>query len=413
MADADEPSLDDLLAYPAADEPEYEPGARIEFDEQGRGVLDTGTIRGDLPKGDADAARAALSPVFRECLTAAGHDPDTVRIGRMIKESHWQQRARKREWSDQYNTYIRHSEFETVWLHAFKFEVLLDTSPAADLDALVAAAQARPPYSQGAGYWAVFQAGDQQLGKVSSAGSTADIVDRYVRAVDNAAREIRQLKRFGLDGIQISMPGDCIEGTVSQNGKNMGTLTAETAPEQTRILRRLMFHTVEVLAPLGNHVYLDVVNGNHDQAQRMLNTYPGDGWATECAIAVDERLKDNPAAFGHVTVRVPDKWRGCMTVPVGDSIVTVVHGHQWRRDKVLDWWAKQALGMHSPGAAQVVQHGHWHERMLRSTADRIAIGTPTFDCGSDWFQETQGGSSTRGGLVYLLRGNEPSRMTLV
>lgn len=394
---------DDLRDYPAADEPDYEPGASVEFDG-GRGVLDTGPIRGEVPRD--------FTPIFRECLLAAGHDPDKVRIGRQLKESHWQQRARKLEWSDKYQTNVKCSEFETVWLHSFKFETILeDAPPLTDLEALVSRAQQRPPYTQGA-YWAVFQAGDQQLGKRSAGGSTDEIVERYLSSVENAAREIRQLKRFGVEGIQISMPGDCIEGTVSQGGKNLW-LTAETAPEQTRILRRLMYHTVEAFAPLANRIYLDVVNGNHDQAQRMQNTLPGDGWATECAIAVDDQLKIKPESFGHVEVRVPDQWRGCMTVPVGDTIVTVVHGHQWRRDKSMDWWAGQALGMHSPGGAQVLQHGHWHEYKLSSTADRIAIGSPTFDCGSDWYQETRGGTSRRGGLVYLLRAGDVSRLTVV
>ena len=66
-----------------------------------------------------------------------------------------------------------------------------------------------------------------------------------------------------------------------------------------------MFHTVETFAPLANRIYLDVVNGNHDQAQREQNTYPGDGWATEQAIEVSDRLGDNPTSFGHCEVHVP------------------------------------------------------------------------------------------------------------
>jgi hypothetical protein len=397
-------SLADRLQYPAADEPNYEPASRVEFDG-GRGYIEA-IVEGTQPRD--------INPILRDCLINAGHNPDTVRIGAKLKESHWQQRARKRVWSDTHNAYIQHHEFETVWLHCYKFETFLDDAPpAADLDALVAAArETRPPYSQG-GHWAVFQAGDQQLGKQSSTGGTEEIINRYLSSVEAAVREIKQLRRFGVEGIQISMPGDCIEGTVSQNGKNMGTLTAETAPEQTRILRRLMFETVQAFAPHANQVCLDVVNGNHDQAQRQLNTYPGDGWATECAITVDERLRDNPAAFGHVTVRVPDKWRGCMTVPVGDSIVTVVHGHQWRRDKAMQWWSEQALGMHPAGGAQVLQCGHYHEWQVRTNADRTMVMSPTYDCGSDWYQDAHGGTSRRGGLVYLLRAGEVSRMTLV
>ena len=392
----------EFLQQPTAEEAEYKP--RVEFDG-GVGVLNTGTIKGQVP--------ADLSPIFRECLIAAGHDPDNVRIGRKLKESHWEQRARVKEWSETAQTYIDTNEFETVWLHGYKFEVLLETGPDTDIADLVRQFRETPaPYSAGA-HWAVFQAGDQQLGKKSSGGELPEIVDRYLQAVENAAREVRALRRHGIEGIQISMPGDCIEGSVSQDGRNNGFLTTQTVPEQTRVLRRLMYETVRELAPLCNQLMLTVVNGNHDQAQRQLNTWPGDGWATECAIEVDDRLKDNPASFGHCQVIVPDKWRGCMTVPVGDTVVTVVHGHQWRRDKVMDWWAGQALGMYSPGAAHILQFGHWHEWQTRTNQDRIAIGSPTFDLGSDWYAERKGGTSRRGGLVYLMRAGEVSRMSLV
>ncbi len=119
------------------------------------------------------------------------------------------------------------------------------------------------------------------------------------------------------------MPGDCVEGNQSQGGRNLWQ-TQETITEQTRILRRLMMHTVEAFAPLVDQVMLDTVNGNHDEAQRQQNTYPGDGWATEAATAVADALTLNPTSFGHVTVRVPEKWSGSMTVPVGDTVVTMV-----------------------------------------------------------------------------------------
>ncbi|PJE22355.1 MAG: hypothetical protein CK431_16985 [Mycobacterium sp.] len=395
---------DDLRGYPAAEEPDYEPGASVEFDG-GRGVIDTGAIRGDVPRD--------FTPIFRDCLISAGHDPDKVRIGRMLKESHWQQRARKRVWSDQHNAYIQHHEFETVWLHCFKFETILeDAPPATDLDALVRNAQGWPRPGGGA-HWFVFQAGDQQLGKRSRDGSTEEIVDRYVASVEAAKREFHALSRHGIAGIQISMPGDCIEGNQSQKGQNLW-LTKETVTEQTRILRRLMMYTVEQFAPLVDQVYLDVVGGNHDDAQRIQNTYPGNNWATESAIAVADALKLNSRTFGHVEVRVPEQWSGFMTVPVGDSIVTVIHGHQWTRSTgPMKWLSEQAVNHQPAGGTQIVQHGHWHELQIRSNAYKIAIGSPTYDAGSDWYRNMHGGTSLRGGLVYLLRGGALSRMTLV
>jgi len=387
-----EDDLDGLSDYPSADEPKFSP--QFEFD----GTTGVGTIStGAMPiEEDFD---------FEQMMRRFNKDPALYEMVVAPSETIWEQRARNRETN----------EFETTLLHAWKnarFQCK-SAGSSADIEALVLRARERPCYTQGS-YWAVFQAGDLQLGKKSSAGSTPQIVERYLAAVENAAREIRSLKRFGIEGIQISMPGDCIEGTVSQDGRNNGWLTAETAPEQTRILRRLMFHTVETFAPLANRVYLDVVNGNHDQAQRQLNTWPGDGWATEQAIEVSDRIGDNPTSFGHVRVRVPDKWRGCMTVEVGDTVVTVVHGHQWRRNKGADWWAGQTINGHPPGGAQVLQHGHYHTWEVEEvSAERTRIESPTFDCGSDWFSEKTGATSRRGGLVYLLRAGEVSRMTVV
>jgi hypothetical protein len=387
-----EDDLGDLLRQPTAEESTFTP--HFEFD----GATGTGTIStGPMPiEQDFD---------FEQMMRRFNKDPALYEVTYTPSETIWEQRARNRETN----------EFETTLLHAWKNARFQRKGAAssADLEALVLSAKERKPsYTQGS-YWAVFQAGDLQLGKKSSAGSTQQIVERYLQAVDNAVREIRSLKRLGLEGIQISMPGDCIEGTVSQASKNLW-LTAETAPEQTRVLRRLMFHTVETFAPLANRVYLDVVNGNHDQAQREQNTYPGDGWATEQAIEVSDRLGDNPTSFGHCEVRVPDKWRGCMTVPVGDSVVTVVHGHQFRRNKGGDWWAGQTLNGLPAGASQVLQHGHYHTWEVEEvSATRTRVESPTFDCGSDWYSEKTGASSRRGGLVYLLRGGVVSRMTVV
>jgi hypothetical protein len=261
-------------------------------------------------------------------------------------------------------------------------------------------------------HWFVYQAGDLQIGKRSRDGSTEEIVTFFFESVDRAVAEFKSLKRHGIAGVLLSFPGDCIEGGVSQGGKNWW-LTQETVPEQTRIFRRLMMHAVEAFAPLTDQAILAAVNGNHDQSQRDINTYPGDGWATECAIALDDALKLNPDAYGHVDVRVPNKWEGHLTLEVGDSIVTVAHGHQWSRNKGMDWWAKQAFNKQQPVHAGLLQHGHIHTYELETTRDRTRLASPTFDTGSDWFRETNGGDAKRGGLVYLLAANEVSRLSLV
>jgi predicted phosphodiesterase len=390
------PLADDYDDYPAVEESPWTP--RVEFDGTS-GYVQTGPL----------AVGVDVPDVIGKILTDIGYDTNTMHIGRTLKASHWQQARGLRD-AEGHKT----GESETQWLHAVKVELLVGPHlPPADIEAIVLRTRKRSPSAGAGAHWFVFQGADQQIGKISRDGSTEQIIERYVESVEAAKVEFKRLKKVGIEGIQICLPGDCIEGNQSQGGRNM-RLTKETVPEQTRILRRLMFYTVETFAPLVDQVYLDVVNGNHDDSDRRLNSYPGDGWATEAATAIEDMLKLNPTAYGHVTVRVPEKWSHHMTVPVGDTIVTVAHGHKWRRpERAFTWWAEQAVNCEPPGAAQVLQHGHYHTWQIRQSATKTVIGAPTYDMGSDWFRDVHGESSRRGGLVYLMAAGAVSNMTVM
>lgn len=372
-------NLNRMLEAPTAEEKRYTP--ETTFDGSA-GHIQTGTMK-------------ATDPVdYTDLLKQFGYDPDEVQIVGSVRTSRWQQRE------------------DGEWLVAYRFNIApRSTVSALDLEVLVKKAKARKP--DGAkGHWLVFQAADLQLGKRSRDGSTEQIVENYLDTLQRSVEQYRYLKRLGIEGIQISMPGDCIEGNVSQNGKNLW-LTQETITEQTRILRRLMVATIDALRPLADQVYLDVVNGNHDQSQRQQNTYPGDGWATECAIAVHDALQLNPAAYSHVSVRTPDKWSNSMTVPVGSSVVTVTHGDAWRRGKGMQWWSGQTFTCQPAGAAQVLQHGHWHGLDIEKDGDRTRICCPPLDCGSDWYRNLSGSESRPGALTYLLDHGQFSHLSVV
>lgn len=389
-------ALDGLAAQPTADEPQYRP--RTEFDHVAGGYIQTGP----LTEQPTD---------YEGLLLQFGYDPAQVCIVGHPKVSRWQQRARIRGTA----------EYETTWLSAYRFTIAARQSAAdtADLEAIVRAARKQPKPGAGPHVF-VFQASDLQCGKVGKTPdggpSTPLIAQRYLEAVSAAVDEFKRLKRLGIEAIQVSMPGDLIEGSESQNKRNLGYLTESGVPEQTRVLRRLMMATVEAFAPLCDVVYLDVVGGNHDDADRSLNIWPGSNWAVETATAIADALTLNPDSFRHVTVRVPNKWQGHMTVPVGvdnPTVVTVAHGHQWRRHRGMDWWAGQAHGGHPAGGAQILQCGHYHGWYIESSASKTLIQSPTFDLGSAWFTERTGATSRRGGLVYLLNAGDVSRMSIV
>lgn len=402
-------SLDERLNTPSARAEKYRPS--VEFDNRGVATVETGTVYQE----------PGQPPEYEEILRNAGRDPERFRLVEILREKHWQVPYRPYVRDDQGNPIFnefgkpRLEEQVFRWAASYTLRVEpINVEVSTGLEALIANARKVPtidPGLLGSPYWYVFQAGDLQLGKRSRDGSTEQIVERFVQSLEAARKQFTAWSGLGIAGVQISMPGDCLEGVVSQGGRN-SWLTQETIAEQFRLLRRLMLEAVDMFraAP---EVKLDVVNGNHDQANRQWNTKPGDGWATEAAIAVRDAMRLNAEAYGHVEVRVPESWSGHMTVPVGDSVVTIIHGHQFAKGKGLDWLAKQAVHNQPPGACQVMQHGHTHTWTVEGHATKTIVQSPTFDLGSDWYREKHGAESRRGAVTYLLRAGEVSRMGVV
>lgn len=384
-------SLDDLLGRdPDPREPEYKaPPVHAEYDEGNGGYIQTAPL--------------IRRPADDEILKQFGFNPDEVEIIGSPHISRWQQRSKKDD--------------EPIWLQAYKFNIvprLNGSMP--DIEAMLKSGKvkkiASPPTTPNP-YWFIFQAGDQQLGKKTRYGATEEICRRYLESVDKALEEFKGLKRFGIEGIQLSFPGDCIEGNMSQGGRNNGWLTELAITDQVKIFRQMLFHTVDAFAPLASQMIVTVVNGNHDDADRQLNQWPGAGWATHTAEAVFERLGDRPERFGHVEMQIPNKWRGAVATQVGDSVVATVHGHQWRKNGAMKWFEAQAANRHPAGGADVVQHGHHHEHRLESTASVYIIGSSTFEPCSDYWVDKHGTMARRGALTYLLRSGEPSHMSIV
>lgn len=370
-------SLADRLNQPTAKESEYRP--RTEFDGQS-GFIQTGGMK-DAPTNHV------------EILELFGYSPDEVRIVGNPRVSRWQ-------------------VYGGEWLSAYRFHLEpVHDSRVEDLVNLIKRHKAHKAVGAGSSVFN-FQAGDLQLGKVDAGGSEG-IVDRFLESVDAAKAKLKILRKFGSVGtVNLMFPGDCIEGNQSQNGRNMWR-TDMTITEQVRVFRRLLMHTVSEFAPLTDELLVRVVNGNHDEVQRFQATRPDDGHATEAAIAVSDAIGLNSDAYGHVTVEVPPLDQGYMTVAAGDTIFTITHGHQWRRNGAMQWWSGHAFNGGNPGAAHVLAHGHWHAWEVETTGNRTRVCGATFEGASKWFEENTGGTARKGGLVYTTSAGEVSDLSLV
>ncbi|MGV9668668.1 hypothetical protein [Nocardia niigatensis] len=373
----------DLAAQPAAKEAAYRP--RIEFD--GR----TGFI-------DSDPHPAGENAAFDELLDKHGLAGKGVRLdpARPVRISRWQ-------------------TFTGEWLQADRFYIVADHGGGVPADSLIAQITARtaaPRVQAGGPAVFNFQASDLQIGKSDNGGSDG-IIARYLDSLDRAVEKYWQLRRLNSVGpVHLMFPGDCVEGNQSQNGRNWWR-TDLTITEQIAVFEQLLYSTIEAFAADTEQVLVDVVNGNHDESQRFQTTRPGDGWATHAANSVSKGLAWNPDAFGHVEIRTPDPERGYMTVPAGDTVFVVAHGHQWRRGKAMDWWAGQTFHGQNPGAADLLVHGHYHTWEFETTEKRVRIQSSTLDGGSNYYREAHGAESRRGALVYLTRSGDVSDLSLV
>jgi hypothetical protein len=190
--------------------------------------------------------------------------------------------------------------------------------------------------------------------------------------------------------------------------------TELTVTEQYRLFRRLALYAIDAFAPLVERLEIDVVNGNHDEMQRLpVATRPDDGHATEAMIALSDALELNPTSYGHVKIFVPNLDEMTLTREIGGSIFTHAHGNQWGKGKAFEWWSGQALNNHPPAASHFLLHGHEHEMKLQAKKDRVSICVPTFESESTWWRHRKGDVARTGALVMLTEGSTFSNLSIV
>lgn len=377
-------NLRDHLAVPVVNEPKANFGftPTTEYDGS-HGFIQTGGLK--------------ETPVFTELLEFFGYDPKEVRIVGTLKTSRWQQRE------------------DGEWLSSYRFA--LAPAGTSNLDDLIGDIKARratkKPVTPDTGtkpfHWL---AGDLQLGKIDGDG-TQGIVDRVLESIEKGKKEFLRLRKTNsINLVHQAWLGDCGEGNQSQNGRNMWR-TELTVTEQYRLFRRLMLFAIDEFNPLVERIEVDVVNGNHDDVQRFQNTRADDGHATESAIALADALQLNESVYGSVKIFVPNKDESMVTREIGSSIFTHAHGHQWGRNKAFNWWAEQALNLHSPAASQFLLHGHEHEFRIMAKKDRVEICVPTFESRSQYWVDRHGDIAKTGAVIMLSDGNDFSDLSIV
>lgn len=252
----------------------------------------------------------------------------------------------------------------------------------------------------------VIAMGDTQIGKMDGDGPEGTI-DRILASVEGQKKRLKELRRLGrpVGDVYALWLGDCIEGFVSQGGGNAWR-TQMTLTEQVRVVRRLMLHQIEELAPLADHVVLASIPGNHDEAVRFGKgiTRYDDSWAVEAAVQVGDALELNKAAFGHVSIVVPGRDELTLTLDIAGTRVGLAHGHQFRPGKAQTWWAEQAHGLQPIGDATLLLTAHLHHLQVMQGGAKTHVQVPAFEGESTWWRHSHG-QVAPSGAVTLVVGN--------
>jgi predicted phosphodiesterase len=257
----------------------------------------------------------------------------------------------------------------------------------------------------------VFAPSDQQIGKKTGNGGTEQSIQRILNGTEGGVERLRDLRKIGrsMGTVVIALPGDHVEGNVSQNGKLQSQAASDLGlTEQTRVARRLLMAQLKAFAPLCDRMIVPVVNGNHDEVTRQVIADPSDGWNVEIASACQDACAENPA-LSHIEFRYPDKDHQTLTVDVNGTMLGLFHGHQAGRD-VLKYLSGQAAGQTALGMADLWISGHFHNFKTMDVGQRFWLQAPTTDPGSAWFRDRQGLESSTGILSLVIgAGHDPRK----
>lgn len=248
---------------------------------------------------------------------------------------------------------------------------------------------------------------DQQIGKKAQGQGTQQSIDRILEGTQRAVSKFEAYQKIGLDlgTIVLALPGDHVEGIVSQGGRLQGQAASDLGlTEQVRVARRLLMSQIKSFAPMAERMVVPVVNGNHDEVTRQVAADPADGWNVEIASAVQDACAENQA-LSHVEFRFPSSGHQTLAVDINGTMLGLFHGHQMSANNPEKYLQQQSLGQTALGLCDVWISGHYHNFRTMDIGHRLWCQCPTTDPGSEWYRDRAGAQSRAGLLTMILGGD--------
>lgn len=336
-----------------------------------------------------------------QVLKMFGHDPKTVEIDKVLRESH------KQYW-DRDNQEMR-------WKHSYLFSVKKKSEEiAADaIDAVeilksmktsqpIAKASNRAVESTFVLDWA-----DWQFGKAEGGGTVA-LLERLDLAFTGAVKRVEELRSIGrkLDDLVIIGGGDMIEGCVIYPNQSYGI--DGNRREQVRGTVASILHGITTLAPHFKTIKVVVVPGNHGEHRINGNrTEIGDN-DDLLVFEMAELACKNDVRFKHVSFEIAEREVSVTTDILGWTY-GITHGDVYGktggsgvRNKVFNWFKTMAANRHPVGGSDVLVTHHFHHDAQEDWGNTLWVQCPTIDGGSHYFKEFSGHDTKPGMASWVV-----------
>ncbi len=271
-------------------------------------------------------------------------------------------------------------------------------------------------FSPDSGRSTVVVISDWQIGKTGRRGGTPELLERLEDARNKVAIE---LAKRDPASILILDGGDGIEGF--ESGGDPAFTNDLSLPDQIDCYATELFKFVRLANTFASETHVAVAPSNHSSWRRGKQNLgkPSDDFGVHAHKQVS---KVAAAAGMEITWHYADDYDESLCVDFAGSAIGLVHGNQFAPGKAIDWWQAQTFGDQACARADVLVTAHYHSFGAGvagmnpfSKRERMWLGAPTLDSGSDWYRNIKGRDSLPGTMIFDITadGFDLSSLTIV
>jgi hypothetical protein len=241
---------------------------------------------------------------------------------------------------------------------------------------------------------------DWQIGKTGRRGGTPELLAR----LEDSRRKVRkELEARRPNRILVLDGGDGIEGF--ESGGDPAFTNDLSLPDQIDAYTTELFKFIR-LADGYADTEVGAVPSNHAAWRRSKQNLgvPADDFGL---LAHRQVAKVAEAAGMDVAWHFPEPYDESLCVDFAGTAIGLVHGNQFAPGKAIDWWQGQTFGDQAATRADVLVTAHYHSfgagvagQNPFSKRERMWLGAPTLDSGSDWYRNIKGRDSLPGTMIF-------------